>query len=249
MNNLISCILALHLGVHSAFEWKEELAQSPPYTYPYLDLEAQLEKEGKQTITIFSYGSLLARKSARRTLSPKTLKTGNRAVALGLRRVFNRDIPIDPKKDWGIPCDPASRAMLNIIATGNPDDITNGIVFEVCLEDIAPMRQREYGYDLIPILVTSWEGHVKGDPPEYTIAYTFHSPKESHFTHDNIYPRPGYYELARDAAKDQGQEFYRMWMDSTYLSDEVTSIKEWEKVVQSQDPRSLNRKTHCILSP
>jgi len=246
MNNFISCVLALHLGVHSAFEWKEELINSPTYTYPYCDLEEMMNREGKETIQVFSYGSLLDYDSARKTLSPKTMITGQKAVAMGVRRVFDRDVPVDPTHDWGVPCDPNSRAMLNLHATGNPDDITNGVIYQLRIEDIPAVREREHGYDLKPILVSTWENYMNGDKSEYFIAYTFHSPKESHFTHDNIYPRPGYYELTRDAAKERGPDFYQMWIESTYLSDEVTPISEWEKVVRSKNPRSLKYDARCL---
>jgi len=208
-----------------------------------------MNREGQETLLIFSYGSLLDHRSASKTLSPKSMRTGRKAVALGVRRVFDRDIPIDPTHNWSTPCHPDSRAMLNVRATGNPDDRTNGILYTVRVEDIPALRKREHGYDLAPILVVMWDSYISGSRPKYVVAYTFHSPKESHYTSEGIYPRPGYYELVRDAIKERGPRFYDMWLESTYLSDESTPISEWENNVQSGDPRSRSESSHCLISP
>jgi len=248
MSTLIYCVLTLHLGVYSAFDWKEELENAQSHPYPYEYLEESMNREGQETILIFSYGSLLDYQSASKTLSPKTMRTGRQVVALGTKRVFDRDVPVDPTHDWSIPCHPDSRAMLNVHATGNPDDITNGILYTVHIEDIPALRKREYGYDLTPILVMTWDSYIAGNPPEYIVAYTFHSPRESHYTSDSIYPRPGYYELVRDAVKEKGPKFYEIWIESTYLSDESTPISEWEDVVRSRDPRTLKESTRCLIS-
>ena len=239
MKILMSIVLTLYVGGLSCTESFQDLANIKSYPYPYHGLEAELREQGKTTIPIFSFGSLLDTQSARKTFSDKTLKTSTVSVAYGTKRVFNRDIPIDPGHDWGVPCHPLSRAMLNLVTTDNENDVTNGVLVNVHVNDIAPMRRREYGYNLIPILISTWDDYKNGSDREYMIAYAFHSPENTVFTNDQILPRPGYYEMARDAAIERGPEFYRMWLESTYRADGVTPIYIWEQHVQKEDRRTL----------
>ncbi len=249
MSFLISLILSWNLGMQQASDWEGALIHSPRYRYPYNGLERSLKARGIKSLTIFGYGSLVDRRSASKSLSNRSLKTGEPAAAFGLKRIFNRDIPVDPTAAWGVPCDPKARAMLNVFKTGNPDDVVTGVIYEVALEDLASLRKREPGYDLVPILYVDWSDYIGNQKLHYRIAYVFHSPKESRYTSDDILPRPGYYELTRDAAKKHGPEFYRLWMESTYLSDETTPIVEWENAVKSKEFKSLKYHSLSPVTP
>lgn len=239
MRILMRVVLAMHFGYVSGVtlpvEWKHQLQITPTYHYPYKDLEAHLKRQGKTTIPIFTFGSLLDSHSASRTFSKKSLSTGVLTVAIGTKRVFNRDIPIDPSHNWGVPCNSEARAMLNLQKTNDTNDVTNGLLLQVQTEDIEPMRRREYGYDLVPVIVISWDDYLNKKSPHYSIAYTFHSPENTRFTNNQILPRPGYYELTRNAALQKGPEFYHMWLKSTYLSDGKTPITVWEHHVQKEE--------------
>jgi len=214
------------------------------FDYPYSDLKEQLHQLGKKKITIFSYGSLMSYSSASKTLSPKTLKTRAPALAFGAKRLFNRDVKIRPQSHWGIPCNPEARGMLNVALTGNMDDMMNGVTIEVPLDEIGPILSREVGYDLVPILYTKWDPFQKGEKPTFAVGYTFRAKALTKYTDETILPRPKYYELSRDAAKEYGAAFYQIWLNSTYMSDGQTKISKWEKALDNQ-----REKTQICLAP
>ena len=210
----------------------------PVFRYPYTDLEQQLRKRGEKSTKIFSYGSLMAAESAERTFSKETMRTRKPAIAFGIKRVFNRDVPILPESRWGEPNHPEARGMLNVIYADEDTDFVNGVVFDVQVADLVEMAKREVGYDLIPVKCMNWEKILKVDHKEDYIAYTFHARTETEYTDENIFPRPGYYELSRDASKQYGTLFYLLWLKTTFLSDGVTSITEWEDKICQDKPKT-----------
>jgi hypothetical protein len=172
-------------------------------------------------------------RSAGRTLSPEAMESRRPGLAFGIKRAFDRDVPIKPESRWGIPCDPMARGMLNIQPADKREDFVNGVLVDVPLEDLPKLLEREEGYDLIPVVVTEWKTYLKGTP-EFTIAYTLHASAESKYTNNAIYPRPGYYELTRDASSQFGPLFHFLWMGSTYLANGKTSILLWEAGVKQK---------------
>lgn len=227
---IVAVIPVYGMDLEHCGDCEQMLKNSPTFHYPYSDLHLILENEGRESIKIFSYGSLMDFDSAANTLSEQSMKTFKPAVAFGVKRLFNRDVPIKPNSKWGIPKNENARGMLNLVK--EEDQMVNGVIFEVRREDIPSLLYREEGYDLIPVIAKDWEANnAKCD-----IAYTFYAPPESPYTSNSIDPRPKYYELSRDAAKHYGPEFYDLWFSSTYLSDGKTPIVEWEKMVQNKEP-------------
>jgi hypothetical protein len=206
----------------------ENTKQLPIYEYPYKNLPDQLKKMGKKDIILFTYGSLISYTSANKTLSKKTLETRKPAVAFGIRRVFDRDVPIRKGSKWKLTNDEKARGMLNVIDTHNSFDMVNGVIVNVPIEELNEILIREVGYDLVPVLCIDWDLCNSSSPESY-IAYTFRAKQKSQYTSQNIKPRPGYYELVRDAAKEYGPLFYTIWINTTYCSDGNTSIRSWEK--------------------
>jgi len=51
-----------------------------------------------------------------------------------------------------------------------------------------------------------------------------------------VLPRPVYYELVRDAAKELGPEFAQIWFATTYMGDGITPIETWERALQMGIP-------------
>jgi|GEM_PF-1576981 len=219
--------------------WCEQVKDLPTYCYPYDGLEEILKKEGKSTLTLFSYGSLVDYGSARKTLSAESLSTREPALAFGVTRLFNRDVPIVPDSHWWQPCSPCARGMLNLELTGNLYDLVNGVNITIPLEEIEAVCKREVGYDLVPVVCAKWEQSTKLSEPDFCIAYTFRAPKGSQYTSANIYPRPGYYELTRNAAKQYGLLFYYLWLNTTYCPDGVTPITCWQEAVKAGRPETL----------
>ena len=166
---------------------------------------------------IFSYGSLITEESAAKTLSPEALATRRPATASGIRRLFNRDIPEKLiVARYGALEKPHHRAALNVYHTGNPNDRVNGVVLDVCDEELQALRAREVGYELIPVVVMQGE--------EQLVAYTFSAPDQ--FTSSEIEPVPGYYEDVRAGAASYGPAFLDLYLQTTYLADGTTLIEE-----------------------
>lgn len=216
--------MSMLFGIDIPFDCKKDLASFSRYSYPYHELPEILAKEGKNSLLLFSYGSLMDENSAAETLSSQALKTRIPALGFGVKRVFNLDVPVTPNSKFGKPHDPKARAMLNIEQTGNNDDFINGVLIDIPASDLPSLLEREKGYDLIPIIVTEWSDFEKAKP-QYKIAYALESQNINPF----LYPRPGYYELSRDAAFQFSPVFGLIWQETTYLADGKTRVAKWEK--------------------
>ncbi len=202
------------------------------WSYPYPELVDTLQREGKDSILIFSYGSLMDHTSASRTLGAKTLATKRPALAYKIKRLFNRDVAIRPQSKWCEPYHTKARAMLNVMPTEDANDFVNGVLIDLPLDEIPHVLLREEGYDLMPVSVREYNSE------NYQIAYTFYAPETGPYTSKEIFPRPHYYELTRDAALQYGEHFYELWLETTYLSDGVTPIIEWEAMWMNQEPHT-----------
>lgn len=211
------------------------------YRYPYGDLAALLEEKGQDTIKIFSYGSLMDYQSASRTLSKTTLATRKPWIAFGIKRIFNRDVSIKKDSHWGQPRHPASRGMLNVKLTKEIHDMVNGVGIEVPTHEISNILSREVGYNLIPVVCIEWHSAFLARDPKYFIAYTFSAGTPGDYTNSEIYPRPKYYETAREAAKQYGPIYYHLWMNTTYMADSSTPITEWEESIRKGEGRTQTK--------
>lgn len=227
----------LDISFTDLYQYSNRLHQMPSYSYPYYNLAGQLIEHHEDTLSLFSYGSLIDEHSASRTLSPRALETRRPALAFGVKRTFNRDVPIKPDSRWGIPCNPNARGMLNVEKTEELKSFINGVLVDVPLEDIEALLTREVGYDLIPIVVANWQGLLTGKF-EFAIAYILSAPLSSSYVSLDILPRPGYYELTRDAAMQFGPLFGLLWYNTTFMADGKSSVDIWEKWLKEGDPRT-----------
>jgi len=175
-------------------------------------------------LSLVGYGSLVNEGSAAVTISK-----GARVpvIAFGVRRIFNYEMSL-PHPRYGNPADPLARAALNVAATGRPEDMTNGIMVDVPIVDIPALRKREPGYDLIPVACIHWS---QRELPPF-VAYVLLAPDEPRegkvHTNSEIEPHRQYYELCREGAVRISEDFLQFWLDSTYLADAVTPMREWE---------------------
>ena len=236
ISNVLFVPINLYLSLfanedHSFSKAQEDVKRAFYWVYPYPQIVSYLRDEGKKSILIFSYGSLMDSSSAARSLSKISMATRRPGIAFGIRRLFDRDVPICKGSKWGIPNDPNARGMLNIMLSEQPEDFINGVLVDVILEDIPDILCREEEYDLLPIVVQNWDNIANSEHPHYLIAYTFHAPQGSGATNSTILPRPGYYELTRNASLLYGQIFYQIWLNTTYFADGITPITEWEKEI------------------
>ncbi len=208
------------------------------WTYPYPEIVDYLRSQGKDSITIFSYGSLMNVSSAQLTLGKASMASRRPGIAYKVKRLYDRDIPITIGSKWCIPKDSNARGMLNTVSTESVDDLINGVLIDVSLDDIPHVLLREEGYDLLPIVVQEWDVEKQTVRPGYFIAYTFHAPQDSKYTNASIMPRPKYYELTRDAPLQYGPSFYRIWLQTTYLADGKTPVIDWEKKVNNREEQT-----------
>lgn len=228
---LFNCLLLNVFAETSLEEAIEKTKKTRVWYYPYPELAEIMKAEGRKSILIFSYGSLMDTKSANRTLSEASLATRRPAVAYGLKRSFDRDVPIELSKHWCYPNDSKARGMLNVQSTLSSKDWVNGVLIDVEMDDIPRVLSREEGYDLMPIVVREWDSVNQTTKPTILMAYTFRAPRGSVYTNRSLKPRPGYYELTRDAARQFGPLFFKMWFQTTYLGDGTTPISDWENQV------------------
>ena len=233
---MVTFRLAAAAEQYSLETLQKQLSKSPSYTYPYVNLAKELASQGQSVLKLFAYGSLIDKNSAKKTFSEKTLNTSRPSLAFGVQRLFNRDVPIQQSAWWGKPLDPQARGMLNLKATEYQRQFVNGVLIEIPLEEIGALLAREVGYDLKPVLIADWNTLLKGELL-LSIAYTLIAGPTSSYVNASILPRPGYYELTRNAAAEFGPLFSLFWLHTTYMADGKTPIIEWENQRQKKDPK------------
>jgi hypothetical protein len=217
---------------------KEELENLPRFEYPFDEkLKRYLDELDQETIPIFSYGSLLNYESAQRSVSEQTLETMEPAVGFGLKRVFNRDVDISGSNKYNQD-HPKERGMLNVDYTESFSDLINGVIMNITKEEIENICIREEGYDLVPIFNIHWDILTDEKIQNYqeahiSTSYTFYAPPEKRQgeipVDESIFPIKQYYKLVKDGAKRYGDEFLDLWVDTTFLADKETNVKEWEE--------------------
>lgn len=220
----------LHLSrahVNAVEDMIKDAKKKTIYRYPWEKLEENLENKDLSGTLIVGYGSLLNITSASKTLSKESLRTFQPVIAFGARRLFNYEMPWNTER-YGPPTNPIARAALNIRITQNAHDVVNGVLINVAAKDIAPIRKREIGYDLIPVVCVRWN---RVDMVPF-LAYIFCCPEGlregKRLTSRKIMPHRKYYLLCRKGAHEYGDEFLRLWLATTYLADGTTTVAQWE---------------------
>lgn len=215
----------------------ESLTDLPVYQYPYEYLPSLLAAEGKESIRLFVYGSLMDCKSAKQTLCVSTLESRKLAKAYGVKTIYNRSVPYIFTPHWGEPENPYAIAMLNTEVSGHSGDIALGILLDIPLDEIPALLSREVGYDLKPVVVQNWvepavstkrSSSAAKRTENYNVAYILSSPTPSQYTAARLLPRGGYYRLVMKAARSNGSAFFQQWLNNTYLADGVTTVGYYE---------------------
>jgi predicted ATPase len=194
------------------------------YEYPWKELEEDLRRDGRKTIRLFGYGSLLNLESALRTF-PGTAERFTPALAFGIVRLFNFEMPEAVRRRYTLFENPLERGLLNARVTGFMTDVANGILVEVGMDEIEALRAREVGYDLRPLACVPWErssGAVPG------LAYVLTCPDRlwegRPLTNRELLPHRGYLRQCCEGAKSHSEGFQRFWQETTYLADGETCI-------------------------
>jgi hypothetical protein len=210
------------------WETMAEAAQKQAYLYPWEELEQQLERSGLAYIPIVAYGSLLNIESAAQTLTVESLVRRRPVIAFGARRLFNYQMTPRIGR-YGPPTRLSARAALNVRMTGKIEDAINGLVVQASPGEIPTLRDREIGYNLVPVACLGWK--EMEDPP--FLAYILSCPDDprqgGRLVNDRIEPHPKYYLTCRKGAAEFGEDFLRFWLATTYLADGVTPVARWER--------------------
>ncbi len=210
-----------------------ELVTFPFYQYPNAEHTAIVDLFPDHKVLIFGYGSLMNKVSAARSMKSEAVESMQPVVAFGVKRLFNYKVT-DPSR-WGPDQNRKERAMLNLAQTVNIGSMANGVILEVDAQDLSSLVARETGYDLVPILVASWDDvQAQNVDVEIRIAYTFVAVNELRnniaYTSTEYYPVIGYLHAVQEAAKTYGEEFASFWNATTYLANGTTPIEGWDEV-------------------
>ena len=222
---------ALAAQAHSTALWHRP--HYPAFDYPVTSPGRVLDLYDGKHALIFAHGSLLNRESASQTVGPVVVETFKPAVAFGLKRLFDLNVPYCPR--WKALNNPHHEAaMLNVRQEEDFSSAVNGIVMEVGAEDLTNLLRREVGYDLVPVPVVLWEDAL--DParaPQVTIAYAFAAcEQERHgalYVSHEIVPVKTYAEASEEGARGFGDAFLSMWRETTFLADGFTPFRVWEE--------------------
>ena len=198
----------------------------PSFRFPWEGLVGHLTAQPEAHLPLVGYGSLLSLASAQRTIrQADTVRTP--CIEIGCRRVFNYRMPDRVLKRYAVPPGSRERAALNVVVTQDPQDVINGVLITVKPADIPALREREFGYDLIPVSYLPWNP-VAGEA--LNSAYVLSAPDAAwcpayQVTDPTILPQPDYAQLCEDAAGGHSPEFHQMYLETTYLADKQTLWK------------------------
>lgn len=226
-------------------EWQQRLTQSPAqriaietllaessdycFDYPWNGLEEKLSEAGENHLKMIGYGSLLNPESAARTIS-NTPKIGHPPViAFGAKRLFNYVMPQDviARYSVGVKYPGNMCAALNTRFTGKVDDVLNGRVISLHIEDLDALRDREKGYNLMPVSFLPWDDIGSTPLLGFVLCATERPWQGNVYVNDSIEPFPPYLQVCRDGVELVSREFHRCFLDTTKLADGVTCLAEW----------------------
>ncbi len=185
-----------------------------PIRYPWNDLQLS-----NSTLHLVGYGSLISRASAARTLHYSDLASSCPVYAFGARRLYNYIMSPSGVSRYNAPTSPKERGVLNTISTGSADDFFNGVSLRIHGKDMKRFCEREFAYDLIPVVTLPWN-----DPQgPMEIAYTL-SCRETYcqgrkMLSNSLAPHPSYHDLCVDACRTISEDFLNCFWQTTWISE------------------------------
>ena len=199
--------------------------------YPILENDLKEIYAEQKTIPFFAYSSMIDKSAgAVKAISSEGAATQNLAIAFGIQRTFNRQLPSSTVEGgYGTLRRPNDVAILNVFE--KEDAVINGVIFELSPADLKILSKREVGYELIPVLAMKWDNALNEEgEPEIFVAYTFLAPDMSinmdAYTSEYVNPIPGYVNYLQTGLNAQGSDFKAMWWATTFLADKKTPVRE-----------------------
>lgn len=199
------------------------------FEYPWNGLEEAVAKMPEGKLLLVGYGSLLNRDSTARTIKDTPAEGYPPVLALGARRVFNYVIPEARLKAYGGNFPPRERAALNVDYTRSAADAINGRLLTVAPADIAALREREFGYDLRPVICIRWGDWEAAPFTAYVLVAAQRTRGGQRVIDDDALPHPLYAGLCRAGAHAVSEAFLQLYLETTFLADRKTSLAVWEK--------------------
>ncbi|WP_339717907.1 hypothetical protein [Cyclobacterium amurskyense] len=197
------------------------LSHYPTFKYPWIGLDEQIKETTANNFTLIGYGSLLNNYSSIKTLS-NDITTLIPVIAFGVKRIYNYKAPNEIVNKYNSLDNPLCIGCLNTIFTNSINDAINGLTFELKAEEVDSLRDREKGYDLIPVVTINW----KQPDDIIKICYVLSAPKEPRlnkiWVDSRILPIKKYEDLCLEGARSVSDEFLHFFHKTTYLADEKT---------------------------
>lgn len=201
------------------------------YEYPWYSLEEELKETKKTKILLFGYGSLLNKVSAKKTINEDSVNNYRPVIGFGIRRLLDYNMPdaVKSRSMYKDVPDPNAIGLFNARFTGSITDSANGALIEVKIEDIESLRQREIGYDLRPLICIPWNNPNGEIIEAYTLGCSGRMWEGKMLSDSSILPHEGYLNLCRVGAEKIGNEFLDYFLETSFLADGKTKIKDWIK--------------------
>ncbi len=200
----------------------------PSFAYPWVGLESFMDASGMSLLPLIGYGSLINAASAGRTINVGSDSDRTAVIAYGAVRVFNYRMPSDMLAErYGTPETSRFVAALNCEISGRASDTFNGILTQVKRDRLDPLRDREKGYALKPVVYRPW------DQPEASleVAYIFEllsSPDGRLNPYDeSIFPHVAYTQLCQEGAEAISPEFLSYFNATSFLADKETALANY----------------------
>lgn len=184
-----------------------------------------LDKIKQEQRSVFiAQGTLINKHSIGQTIGRAALH--GPVIAFGVRRIFNFALEeenyIEHDGRYSRSVHPSHRATLNILKTGSAEDKVNGILFSADSDDIDQLAEREYGYDILPVMYEQ-----SGARSE---AYMFIARQDSkiigHRVLDDILPNESSLSICLTGAATYGAAFLKMWIESCLLANKTPLIDD-----------------------
>ncbi len=187
----------------------------PPYAYPWNDL---LDRQ--QSLRIVGYGSLVNLDSARKTLYSSDLQNSRPVIAFGARRLYNYIMSPKSLGRFNTPANSSHRGVLNTIVTGQARDYFNGLEIELHPDDFERFREREFAYDLLPIVTLPWQNWQVRPGVAYVLSCRCEWMGERQMLSSSIDPHPGYQALCEQGYRDISDSFLHWFRRTTRSAHE-----------------------------
>lgn len=160
---------------------------------------------------ILGYGSLLQEESLTATVpNASNIKP---AYIKGFKRAFTLWDPIG-WTETNLDVANVPFCGLDVFPAGNDSSVVNGITFEVTESEMPALLEREKEYNLITTPVYDFKTNVLDGE-----CLVFSSGK---VTGEYVFGLPGqerYLEVCMEGAQAYGDEFYKMFCDTTFIGD------------------------------